>query len=669
MGRFRQAVIDWAIDGPRLALSHLLAPETRAKTIQTTIPFQYGVEQFTDWNTKKAVLEGYESHFLVYRLTTMRADALVSIPIVAKDVNTKDVVSETHPAMMMLDRPNPRIGMDDLKFRVELFLCLAGDAYWYVNKMGDSVRLDPLRPDRVSIKSYKDKLVYLYTLAGQDPVPFKEDEIVHFKGYNPSNDLFGLPVLRANAKLVDTGNAITDFQYASMKNGLWPSGVLSTEKLEKGQYDNLMSQIREFKEGPANARRLLVIEDGKGFVPATPTPAEMDFMGGTNLTNQELCTGFGVFAEATGLVPAKYENMRASEVATWNVTYIPQVKKFVSTLNIQLAPKFEGIYFDYDLSSTPPMVEKRKANAEEAKKYFDMGISTQAINERLGLGFDESDCPEDGMFPVTLLPVGTTRAQEGERSIRTIRATDPVLDLHYRATDRRRLGWERNVESKVRARFAAESSVVSKAVAGGKIDTDPEINSQKKAWRTMLTAVYRQIFVDFGQATFDELSPRSLAIGLERRDFDPWSAEIEKYVNAHVAQEIDYISETTKKKIQSIVLEGEKAGQSSVQIAKAIREVYKGWEEGTDVYRSMRIARTEVHQAAGTAMHESARQSGVAKEKAWLDAGDDRVRVGHVNNTAQGWIPFDDAYSDGAMYPGDGTDDVNCRCVEIYRDR
>lgn len=663
MGRFRQAAIDWITDGPREALSHFLNHETRAKSPQTITSMQHGVEQFTDWNTKKAVLEGYESHFLVYRLTTMRADAQVSIPIVAKSISTKDVVDDTHPAMKMLESPNPRISFDDLKFRVELFQCMAGNAYWYINQVGDSVRLDPLRPDRVSIKAYKDNLVYLYTLPGENPVPFAQDEIVHFKMYNPSSDLFGLPVLRANAKLVDTGNAITDFQYHSMKNGLWPSGVLATEKLEKGQYDNLMKQVKAFKEGPANARKLLIIEDGKGFTAATPTPAEMDFMGGTNLTNQELCTGFGVFAESTGLVAAKYENMRASEVATWNITHIPQNKKFLATLNIQLAPHFDGIYFDSDLSGTPPMVDKRKANAEEGKKYFDMGISTQAINERLGLGFDESDCPDVGMFPVTLLPVGTTRATEGERAIRGLETRDVALDMHYRATDRRRLGWERNVTEKVRERFAAERSVVATAA-----NKDKAIDSQRGKWITMLTAAYRQIFVDFGEATFDELSPRSIA-GLERRDFDPWSEEIEKYVNAHVAQEIDYISETTKRKIKSIVLEDEKAGLSSVKIAAEIREVYKGWETGTDVYRSMRIARTEVHQAAGTAMHESARQSGVAKQKAWLDAGDDRVRVNHVNNTGQSWIPFDDAYSDGAMYPGDGTDDVNCRCVEIYRDK
>ena len=678
MGRIRNAVLDWTNDGPRVALAYFLAPETRAQSPRTVSTMQYGIEQFTNWNTKKAVLEGYESHWLVYRLFTMRADAQVSIPIVAKDLSTKDVAADTHPAMKMLANPNPKISMDELKFRVELFQCLAGDAYWFINQVGALVRLDPLRPDRMSIKAYRDKLVYIYTLPNETPVLYDEDEIVHFKNYSPSSDLFGQPVLRANAKLVDTGNAITDFQYHAMKNGLWPSGVLTTGTLTDQQYKRVQDQLKAHKEGPANARRIMVIEDSKGWTPATPTPTDMDFMGGTNLTNQELCTGFGVWAESTGLVPAKYENMRASEVATWNTTHLPQNKKFVATLNMQLAPHFEGIYFDADLSGTPPMVDKRKANAEEGKKYFDMGISTKAINERLGLGFDESDCPDEGMFPVTLLPVGTTRATGPVRAIGSRETRNIALDMHYRATDRRRQGWERNVASKVSSLFKVESSVVAKAVENGAIDTDPSIDSQRGKWITMLTAVYRQIFVDFGEATFDELTPRTKSFDNvedmitdlhESRDFDPWSKEIEKYVNAHVAEEIDYISDATKKKIRAIVLEGEKAGLSSVKIAAEIRKVYNGWEAGTEVYRSMRIARTEVHQAAGTAMHESARQSGVAKFKAWLDAGDDRVRDEHVTNTAQGYIPFDDAFPDGAMFAGDGTNDIQCRCVMMYTDR
>jgi len=670
MGRVRNAVLDWAKDGPRLALAHFLDPEMRAKSIQTVQSLQYGTEQWTDWNTQKAVLEGYESHFLVYQLTKFRGNAFRAMPLVAKDMSTGDPVADTHPAAKMIANPNPYIPMDELEFRVELFLCMAGDAYWYINKVGDSVRLDPLRSDRVSIKAYKNKLVYFYTLPGETPVPFEQEEIVHFKNYSPSDDLFGQPVLRANAKLVDTGNAITDFQYHSMKNGMWPSGVLSTAKMTDQQYKRLQDQLKVFKEGPANARKTLVIEDGRGYVPATPTPSEMDFMGGSNLTNQEICVGFGVYAEAIGLVPAKYENMRQSLRATWENTLLPEKDMFEGILNTQLAPHFDGVYFEYDMSQTVPMIEARKENAEEGKLYFDMGFAPKDINERLNLGFDEDACVDEGYLPVQLLPVGTTRDEpvdEG-RSVRTIEFRDAALNLHYRATDRKRLGWERNVESRVSKLFDKQGDATAKAVRNGAAAVASTIDSYDEEWTRLLTASYRGIIDDFGQATYDALTKRSIQ-NLERRDFDPWADEVKSYVTTRVAEEVTLIQNTTKDAIKRVVDSGISDGESMVKIAKSIREQFDIWEDGTGTYRSMMIARTEVHAASGYGMHESARQSGVAQEKAWLDAGDDRVRPAHVSNTGQGWIRFDDSYQNGAMFPGDGTDDINCRCVEMYRDK
>jgi SPP1 gp7 family putative phage head morphogenesis protein len=144
---------------------------------------------------------------------------------------------------------------------------------------------------------------------------------------------------------------------------------------------------------------------------------------------------------------------------------------------------------------------------------------------------------------------------------------------------------------------------------------------------------------------------------------------VKSYVTTRVAEEVKFIQTTTKEAIKRAVDSGIADGESMVKIAKRIREQFDVWEGGTGVYRSMMIARTEVHAAAGYGMHESARQSGVAQEKAWLDAGDDRVRPAHISNTAQGWIRFEDSYQNGAMFPGDGTDDINCRCVEMYRDR
>ena len=220
---------------------------------------------------------------------------------------------------------------------------------------------------------------------------------------------------------------------------------------------------------------------------------------------------------------------------------------------------------------------------------------------------------------------------------------------------------------KVKDLFAAQREIVAKAVAGGVIDTDVPIVSMSGEWRRVLTAIYRAVIEDFGNQVAEELSPRTRAEGVE---FDPWNSLIQDHVATKTAEQVTLIQETTKKAIREVVLNGIDDGLSLVKVARAIREKFEEWEGASPgVYRSAMIARTEVHAAAGFAMHESARQSGVVNEKHWLDAGDDRVRDAHVTNTAAGWIAFDDVYPNGASYPGDGTDDINCRCVEMYRTR
>ena len=73
--------------------------------------------------------------------------------------------------------------------------------------------LDPLRSDRMSIKPFEDTStgkihrIYVYTIDGKE-YPFDNEEIVHISLYNPLNDLFGLPPLRASGRRVDTSNAI-----------------------------------------------------------------------------------------------------------------------------------------------------------------------------------------------------------------------------------------------------------------------------------------------------------------------------------------------------------------------------------------------------------------------------------------------------------------------------
>jgi uncharacterized protein with gpF-like domain len=78
--------------------------------------------------------------------------------------------------------------------------------------------------------------------------------------------------------------------------------------------------------------------------------------------------------------------------------------------------------------------------------------------------------------------------------------------------------------------------------------------------------------------------------------------------------------------------------------------------------RKETIAQCEQRTATSGANYEEAQARG-AREHCWITAGDGRVREEHAANEAQGWIPIDEAFQDGEMYPGE----PNCRCTIAYR--
>jgi hypothetical protein len=249
--------------------------------------------------------------------------------------------------------------------------------------------------------------------------------------------------------------------------------------------------------------------------------------------------------------------------------------------------------------------------------------------------------------------------------------TDAQKEMHWRAVDRRKKGWERGVAAKVGERFASEAQAVVGAVAGGSFDVETVIDSQAGAWEELFTAVYRAIIEDFGRETVKDITGRAL----ESREFDPWGDSVKAWVKRRGADAVEDIKKTTKKAVRKVLVDGLDEGWDMRRIAKAIGEKYATWEGGTGAYRAMLIARTEVHAAASYGAHESARQSGVVDEKAWLSSFDPpRAREDHMAISNQ-WIPFDQPFRmpDGAEidHPGEGPAEhvVNCRCVEMFRSR
>jgi hypothetical protein len=198
-----------------------------------------------------------------------------------------------------------------------------------------------------------------------------------------------------------------------------------------------------------------------------------------------------------------------------------------------------------------------------------------------------------------------------------------------------------------------------------------------------LIGVLRALYADAGarmaKDTLRELQATQKAYNVVMRtkfrgigggeDFARLLVQILQLVGLNLAQKM---AETTKAKVREIILFGVDQGWSIEEISRTIRT------RVTDINRSrsLTIARTEVGRASNEGKLLSAMAMGIAMNKEWLTAKDERVRrkprdkADHLVMHGQA-VELDRGFDNGMQLPGDHTappeQTVNCRCTLIFR--
>ena len=680
-------------------------------------PWMAGQTVYPEWSTERAVREGYKASYIYYTVASDLAGCIRSVPWLLKR-KTKDgaEVVDKHPLMEMLRSPNSQMSWGALTEAWDLFKSLDGNAYGHFTLILDEMKMWLLRNDRVSIKLDERAHIgsYKYTIGGKDDF-FPPEEIVHMKFFNPGADHYGLAPLQAGAPIIDTLNASIDMNRYSMHNRAIADMIVAPDKgvkLSPTQYADWIKMIDKQIHGPKNQHKMIINSFGVQIAEMSRTPVEMDFIKSTAFYEAAACKILHVHPEAIGALDATFENKEGAIKDKWNGPVDSRMSEMRGALNHKFRtlygtvdPKLAApgdLFLDYDMSNTPGASAAQKEALNRAEKVWAMGVPWDVADEKFGVGIGPVPGGDVGYLPVNLLPVGTPLS-EGRSSRSFNLETDEQFAAHWRTTTRRKQGWERGVSEKVAEQFAQEREVVVGAVKAIN-QSDAEINyimgivgrnvdGRIGSWKKLIAAVMRAVVEDFGGQVADDLNegvsevgptPQKATTALsddlgvrQGYEFDPWTKAIQKWVTSRTAKDVASIAETTKKALRKTILAGLKDGKSMVKIAKEVEVVYRHWEKvvglvdpttGRPVMaRAVLIATNEIHGATGYGMHESARQSGVVKKRHWLDAGDEKVRPAHVANTAAGWIAFDDAYPNGAAFPGDGTDDIGCRCVEMFR--
>ena len=315
------------------------------------------------FNYEAAVRAGYLHNPVAQRAVRLVAEGVGGAPVTASDPSLGALVSATSAGQSLLET-------------LAAQLLLHGNGFVQVLKdpRGKPVELFALRPERVTVVpdesgwpagfDYRvgEKAVRIDALD-----ELGRPNLIHLKGFHPSDDHYGAGCLDAAGEAVAVHNAASAWNRALLDNGARPSGALVYEPGEAGatltpdQFERLKAELAAAYAGAANAGRPMLLEGGLRWQGLSLSPADMDFATLKAAAARDIALAFGVPPMLLGLPgDSTYANYREANRALWRLTLLPLAGKILAGIAEGLAPWFADATLTVDLDRVPALSEDRE---------------------------------------------------------------------------------------------------------------------------------------------------------------------------------------------------------------------------------------------------------------------------------------------------------------------
>jgi HK97 family phage portal protein len=389
-------------------------PTARARTVIGD-PFMAGQTIWNQDNYAQLSKEGYRNCVIAYRCVNEKSDAFSSVPwtMFRKTAAGRERVMQ-HPALDLLDRPNPKMGGAAWRAMWAAYFEISGNSFTEAIRVtgGQPTELWLWRPDRVKPEAGKNGALVAYVYA--DPMnpgnPKKvwpvnqvtlQSNMHQAKKFNPMDDYWGLSPLMAASKAIDTHNAYTTWNKRLLDNAAIPRGVVEVPgNLDDKEFEELKQQFIEEYVGSLNAGKPLILEGGMTWKTVAFTPTEMDWLNGQKTTALDVCRAYGVPGQLLSIEDPTYNNYKEARAAFWENTVNNILTYFRDEMQNWLLPMYgeSDLELDYDLREVPAFAERRDASWERAIK----SEAFLTVNERRAI----LDYPETDGGDVILVPWG-----------------------------------------------------------------------------------------------------------------------------------------------------------------------------------------------------------------------------------------------------------------------
>lgn len=523
------------------------------------------------------------------------------------------------------------------------------NAFWLkVKREGAPLGLLRVPPTMITPLGGMVPLGYEINLGGQ-VLKVAPNELVHFRGYNPDNALWGLSPLETLRRVLAEEHAMGDYREHFWQNAARMGGIIErpadapdwspeAKARFKAEWEALTS-------GGANSGKTAVLQDGMTWKEASFNAQQSEYLGGRKLTREECARAYHIPLPMVGILDhATFSNIKEQHKNLYQDALGPWLAMIEQDIELQLLPEFEdteGVYTEFNIA------EKMQGSFEEQTTALQSAVGRpwMTANEaraRMNLPSlpDDADqlvtplnvlvggqaSPRDSAPPKALL-VATKAAGEGE-----LDSTLPTVRVQHE---------KRWAEVLGRYFRRQESAVVSRLPKGKAQLAD--IWPDTERWNNELAADILRLNKLTAGAWARHMA--ELAGGeLDEDRMLAWLGE-----NARIAAE--EINAHTQNEVADALVEATPRD--------AVRDVFAI----AATSRLLQIVRSKVTTASNFGAHEGAKQSGL-KTKTWqVNSGNPRSLHASLNGVTVGIGELFPGVN--MMWPGDpaGGADNNSNCV------
>ncbi len=524
---------------------------------------------------------------------------------------------------------------------------------------------------------------------------FDVDLILHRKMFNPHGGVYGAAPLKTAMLATQTHNSILKWNRDLVENQATPSLALIAKDgatIPEDRWEQIKEELRNkvFGGGDSKPGGAILVDGGEfDLHKLGMTPADLDWIRGSDLTTREICRVYNVPPEIIGVSSAKtYSNYAEARQALYLETGIPLTTRIVSGLNRWLVPMFgDDLWLDFDRNGIEAIQEDRTALYTRTVSAFQASLLTR--NEaRAAIGLGPVSGGDVLAVPFSAMEVAATPEKGRKAHDKALGIPDDEKKTAYwKRFDARREPWIPRVTAMVAAEFDTERKALmdryrtAATVEQLRTATESVIDGRRDDWQELFERVYQNVGGDFAEDVYDEIVEPGKGSAGRRTDkqrgnkqHGDWNRWIVQYLARSAATKVQQVSDTTKDAIRAELAAGVAEREGIDQLRKRIDTLSL---EKIIPNRSEVIARTEVVSASNLGSISGARSTGLDLYKSWLTTPDPRTRETHAEAGGQR-VPLDGTFRVGDYeldHPGDtshgaGPEEViQCRCTVVYEPR